>query len=397
MKSFITFSLAVVMMCGTAHPQDRGTIQCETGLNHIVAWTAPGSAWAVDHLSCGQEVSIRGLDKGYYKIQLGIGVGYVYAKYIKLSQVQERRPEEPTEMTIPLVQAPPAQKQQLPRPEEQPRKASESPQSVQSPQPPQRSIQEISQESQRSPVEEKILESGIEVGAEIFHVMYEEPGLMEESGVMFGVYGNYVIHPNSFVITLDGRFSVGNVEYSSYQGSDDIRDYIFESRALFGYDFKVSARAYLTPFMGIGYRYLFDGLKEIETSALLTYDRKSNYIYSPIGLECTFGLRNGWSLGASGEYDLFWHGWQFNENFRYHGIDLSDDYKVENNQENGWGTRGSVRIIKNLGKIDFAVEPYFRYWDIDDSDYLYIPEIGDFIHEPPNTSKEWGGRVGVRF
>ena len=113
MKSFLTFSVAIVMMCAAAYPQDRGTIQCEPGLNHIVAWTAPGSAWAVDHLSCGQEVSIRGLEKGYYRIQLGSGIGYVHAKYVRLTQVQEQRSAEPTEIIIPQVQVTPA-----PKPEE---------------------------------------------------------------------------------------------------------------------------------------------------------------------------------------------------------------------------------------------------------------------------------------
>ncbi len=100
---------------------------------------------------------------------------------------------------------------------------------------------------------------------------------MEEKGMMWSVSGDYTVRPHKLMFKIDGRFSIGNVEYSSPQGKDRIRDYIFEPRFSFGRDLIRSEKSVVTPFVGVGYRYLFDGLKSANTDAPLTYDRKSNY------------------------------------------------------------------------------------------------------------------------
>lgn len=238
-----------------------------------------------------------------------------------------------------------------------------------------------------------------ELGLEISHIRNGEPDpfpnlqvhyYMEENGVMRGLYGDYVFHPKRFMFKLDGRYTLGKVNYSNpISKYGDIRDYNFETRFLFGQDFKVSEKGHLTPFVGAGYRFLFDGLasKSIES------DKRSHFFYSPIGLEATVQLGKSWSVSPTAEYDHFWHGWLYHEGF---------GQKVANNQKNGWGARASLKIIKNLGRIDFAIEPYFRYWSIDRSDEVYprsgVP--GDLIlgvTELANTSTEWGTRLGIRF
>ena len=342
------------MFCALAFPQNSGTIRCEADQKQVPAWIAPASAYVAEQLACGQLVSVIELKSGFYKIQVGNRVGYVDAKYVQLPQEQGK----PTAREAQATAA---------------GKAAQPPASDR----------------------ENRQRYGIGLAFDVSHVKYEEPSLtMQESGMMWGVSGDYAERLKNFLFKLDARFSLGDVDYSSPSGEfGNLRDYQFETRYSFGYSLKNSATGHLTPFAGIGYRYLHDNL---DSSGPGGYDRKTKYLYSPLGMEFLVRLKGGWSLGASGEYDLFWRGWQTSE---LGDVDPGLN-TLENTQEDGWGARGSIRIIKDLGKMDFAVEPFFRYWDIDNSDYQFITYHGDPVSigwEPANTSKEWGARIGIRF
>jgi hypothetical protein len=81
-----------LMFCVSSFSQERGVIQCEAGsVESIPAWTAPGSAYVVEQLSCGQMVSVVGLERGFVKIQIGERFGFVDAKHIRLSQSQKEQ------------------------------------------------------------------------------------------------------------------------------------------------------------------------------------------------------------------------------------------------------------------------------------------------------------------
>jgi len=80
---------------------------------------------------------------------------------------------------------------------------------------------------------------------------------------------------------------------------NNIDDYILEFRGLAGYDFPVSKASFLTPYAGIGYRYLNDDSSgKVASTGALGYERESNYIYSPIGVKFIADLKKGWSMGA---------------------------------------------------------------------------------------------------
>jgi hypothetical protein len=384
-----------LVFCIPAFPQDRGTIICDPGSTlPMPAWASPGGANVVEQISCGQMVTIAGFEKGYFRIQVGDRFGYVYAKYLRPIQT----PEQP-------IAQPEAQAKELPQsiPEEQ---AKELQQPAPSPTPAERTAQSYvgNQEELRRH------EGGLYF--EVSHIYYAEPDFMRNKGFMWGFSGDYTYRPDRFMLKVDGRFSLGDVDYwSAGTGTqEDIRDYNFETRFSFGYDLTASEKTSVIPFMGLGYRYLFDGGGgTVTSSGARGYDRKSNYLYSPIGMETTFRLGRGWLLGFSGEYDLLWHGWQYSEI----GDLVEDpfipivlpDFVAKNDQEKGWGARGSIKLVKNLGRMDFAVEPYLRYWHIEDSDafqlfwysYLFDMPVLDSMKEPANNTTEWGVRVGIRF
>jgi len=247
---------------------------------------------------------------------------------------------------------------------------------------------------------EPLRESGMELGFELSHITYEEPGVMEEKGIMYGVDGSYAIHLKSnFMFGLEGRFSSGQVDYDGKLSDgtpytvDDIDDYIFEGRLLVGYDCAVSKTTVITPYTGLGYRYLNDDLAEDRNG----YERESNYFNSPIGIDAIVNLGNGWFIGVIAEYDIFWYGLQKTHlGDVYAGVDV-----LENDQEKGYGARGSIRIQKKGNKMDLVIEPFIRYWDIKQSDTSAVILTGTniigFGYEPENNSTEYGIKLAVKF
>lgn len=233
-----------------------------------------------------------------------------------------------------------------------------------------------------------------ELGTELSSITYEEPGLMEESGVMIGLAGSYT-YRNNWMFKLESVFKYGQVDYEGalMDGTplnvDNIDDYIVETRGLAGYDFSVFKATTLTPYIGFGYRYLFD---DSGAASPAGYGRESNYLYSPIGIETMTDLRNGWFLGLTIEYDIFWSGVQTSY-FSDVDYGLND---VENDQSGGYGFRGSVKFQNSR----FVIEPYIRYWDIDDSDPSILTYFGRpvaVIYEPENNSTEIGVKLAVKF
>jgi len=82
-----TLIAAIVLLSGASVFAGTGRIQCDQGQAKIPAWTAPGSAFLVDQLTCDQTVSVIGFDRGYAKIQIGNQVAYVNAKYLNSGQI----------------------------------------------------------------------------------------------------------------------------------------------------------------------------------------------------------------------------------------------------------------------------------------------------------------------
>ena len=386
MKSILSLSFWILLnTCLFA--QSRGVINCRERAG-IPLWEKPGSIVVLRMLSCGQTVPILSLDHGYIKTQInGNLLGYVEAQYVQPLENQGEVDSAAKDLIQKSVGLPQTQEQQIPQLEE-PARISIQP-------PPPAGTQKAAKSYKSDQAQPRRHEAGVYF--EISHRKYQEPSLgMQESGMMYGVSGDYTYRSKNFMLKAEGRFAFGDVDYSSPSGEfDGIRDYDYETRFAVGYDLKTASRkASFTPFIGVGYRYLFDGLSKVGSGG---YDRKSNYLYSPMGMETKFRLGREWSLGLIGEYDLFWHGWQKSE---LGDTDPALD-TAANDQKGGWGTRASIRITKNIGRIGFAVEPFFRYWNIDKSNIVNITSNGDptgyMAFEPANSSTEWGTRIGIRF
>lgn len=235
-----------------------------------------------------------------------------------------------------------------------------------------------------------------EIGPEISYRRYREPDVMKEKGWMYGLVGSYTYH-NKLMFRVEGRGNWGEVDYYDSGTVDDIDDYMFEGRGLLGYDFLIAQVHSITPYVGVGYRYLNDDSSgKISTTGALGYERESNYLYSPIGLEVNVQLRNELYIRNLMEFDYFWTGRQ-----KSHLSDVDPGFNdVKNRQRRGYGLRGYIGFLIVTKKIDFEAGPFLIYWNIKKSDEEILTYLGifdDIVFEPKNRTTEIGFKITARF
>lgn len=194
---------------------------------------------------------------------------------------------------------------------------------------------------------------------------------------------------------LEGRYGFADLDYSSGSTgtSDDDPNHMFETRALIGRDFYPLDRVVITPYGGFGYRHLVDdsGGKQT-TTGHWGYDRKSHYYYLPLGFDYHYQVNRDWRISGNGELDIFLYGWQKSY---LSDVPFPGYFDLRNDQKHGFGVRGSIKLIKTTPLIDFSVEPFVRFWHIEDSE---VDNAGLFDgYEPENTTLESGVRAGVQF
>jgi len=232
-----------------------------------------------------------------------------------------------------------------------------------------------------------------EIGPEVSYIKYKEPGVMKEDGIMYGIGAAYTYRINAAMFRVEGKYSYGQVDYQNSGTVDEIDDYMFEIRGLLGFDYRMSDKSIITPYIGLGYRYLNDDMSgKISSTGAYGYERESNYYYSPIGVKTLSDMGNGWSWGITAEFDYFWGGQQ-----KSHLSDVSSGFNdLENDQNDGYGYRGSLRFQKKVDTMSFIFEPFVKYWNIDKSEDKNITYSGVLIgygYEPENESTE----IGVMF
>jgi hypothetical protein len=243
-----------------------------------------------------------------------------------------------------------------------------------------------------------------EMGAYASYIRYREPGVMEQKGYMGGLYLGMTARPDGMerpwpdMYRFEGYWGMGEVDYTSENtGSiDGIDDLMLEGRYFAGYDIPVGEDLRLTPYAGIGYRYLRDDSSGMQSSTgHYGYKREANYLYIPLGVELNQPLSNGWEISWILELDFLLYGKQKS----YLGDANPGLGLAKNDQDKGYGVRGSIRLSRQSEQFDWMVEPYVRWWDIDDSKVSTScgPVWCVDGYEPKNDSIEAGARVGLIF
>jgi hypothetical protein len=231
---------------------------------------------------------------------------------------------------------------------------------------------------------------GWEVGGQIAHYHYEEPGFAEFIGIRGGIVGAYTFPPrwNRVFFRVDGRGSYGALKYKGSGTRDSVPDLIIEARGVAGLDFLPGNHVSLSPYLGLGYRYLYDDSRGYTSTNAAGYQRYSNYLYAPVGLTTRIHLRDRWVLAPTVEADIFILGKQKSQ--------LSDTNlgfnDVTNTQKRGSGYRAYLMFEKD----HLAFGAWTHYWHIKDSDVQPIG-LGRAGLEPENRTRESGIEFRYRF
>jgi hypothetical protein len=231
--------------------------------------------------------------------------------------------------------------------------------------------------------------SGFTLGIQGSDYVYREPTVgVKFSGSKLGATASYTKNESSKYpfIRLELRYADSRLKYEGSGTMNDVPDRNAEVRMLFGKDLFAKGGYSLTPYVGLGYRYLYNDPRGRSSTGAVGYRRISNYTYLPVGLNGRFLPGAGWVLAPTAEFDVFLGGRQ-DSRLSDTGLGLPD---ISSGQDNGYGYRASVLLER--GRIAFG--PWMHYWRVRNSDYS---EGTWGWYEPKNWTREVGAELRYHF
>lgn len=216
-------------------------------------------------------------------------------------------------------------------------------------------------------------------GVSASNYKYDEPGFMTLKATKFGFDFSSTYAPGSkWPNTPDAWFYSAQLSY--FAGSADYTSpisgnlnktphWFYEARLLAGKDIDMGSYV-LSPYLGLGYRHLFNDLG---------YERTSNYTTLPIGITHKVKLADKSQLHTTLEYMHLLSGVQ--------KVKLIQNISMD--QKNGFGLRFSM-----LKRYDtWSLGPTLTYWNLGQS------EVGGLtpIYEPKNKTLELGIKAAMHF
>ena len=237
-----------------------------------------------------------------------------------------------------------------------------------------------------------------ELGISYSNIEYIEPTVMREEGSLVGFQARFTNY-DAAIVALEVDYAYGRMDYEGSGTIENIPDMLFEMRALAGPRLYQTESSSLHTYVGFAQRYLSDDSsgKRSSTGAL-GYSREQYYWYIPVGLHWRYTFQNSWKVSLRAEHDFFLGG------RNYSGLsEVCGGTDGEFTQDEGEGYRFAVNLMVPYGnnRNYVSIEPYYRYWDIADSDtqLVYTPNCrgtgsGNY-YEPENTSEEVG--VALRW
>lgn len=235
-----------------------------------------------------------------------------------------------------------------------------------------------------------------EIGVTVSSYDYQEPSLnVSLKATKLGVdYKGAVALEDDWFIRGNFGYANGRADYSGSGTMSARPDWYYELRGMLGKDFDQESYV-ISPYVGLGYRYLFNDLRGVSSTGALGYRRKSEYTYLPVGVTHYIKLESQAKLLTTLEYDYLISGQQ--TTYISDAISLIADQV--NKQRNGYGIRGSVYYEKN----NWSFGPWFQYWNINQSAStsatvtLLGVTYNAVFWEPKNKTTETGLRLGYKF
>ncbi len=233
------------------------------------------------------------------------------------------------------------------------------------------------------------------IGGDTSSFTYREPGLMTDSGFMYGVKGQYdrLVESVPLKFSAEGGLVAGVLGYTGQKWdgtplTDSTTDLIFNLRLLGAWEFRSHAGSF-SPYVGIGYRYLNDNGQDSSS-----YEREISYEYLPIGARFQLAASGNSSFGVAVEYDYFLQGTVVT-----HLSQLGSNYPdLNNTQSSGEGYRLTANWTQRFRFADLRIEPYWQHWEIGNSDSQVIQATAKSVQsgmEPANSSDQIGLTVSI--
>ena len=237
-------------------------------------------------------------------------------------------------------------------------------------------------------------QTGNNISISLSSYQYHEPGLVSLKGSKIGLDMLATqVWQNGLFIRGDLRYAFGTVDYNS-NGTGSASgepDWYIEVRSLVGKDWWVKGTV-LSPYTGLGYRFLFNDGRGVTSTGASGYRRESNYVYLPLGISDRIRLTEQSSLESKLEYDYLLSGRQIS---RLADTELGFS-NVTNNQHRGYGLKLSVMYQRN----NWAIGNYLHYWNIGQSESAILYRNGTLYGtawEPKNNTVEFGFKVSQKF
>ncbi|MCL2644228.1 MAG: hypothetical protein FWD51_02080 [Betaproteobacteria bacterium] len=243
------------------------------------------------------------------------------------------------------------------------------------------------------------------IAPEVSRYEYKEPGIMKLSGTMVGFSAEYLNSGGvgrigkSVPIQLRARVNhmYGELDYDgglqdmhgNYMGpykSSRNRNQFIDMIFAGGLEFKLTEGFSVSPYLGVGYRYLVDKADGEYYGFIYVrgHKREQTYYYIPVGLNWKISPAPSWRLTLNNEFDYLVRG--ENTTTTYHPTE-----EISFRQTSGYGFRSAVKVERDLRSVGLFAEPFFRYWNIKESNV-----VNGWV-EPKNRTQEYGLRIGVSF
>jgi hypothetical protein len=235
-------------------------------------------------------------------------------------------------------------------------------------------------------------QSGNDIGLSFSSYQYQEPDVMSSKGSKLGLDLRTTSElKNGHFFRGDLRYAFGSVDYNGSGSASGQQDWYIEARGLVSKDWIISD-AMVSPYIGLGYRYLSNDARGFTSTGAVGYRRESNYLYLPIGLTYRVTVNTQARLTSEVEYDHLLSGKQVSR-LSDTGLGLSD---VTNIQSSGYGLKLSVMYEKE----NWAIGPFAHYWNVGQSDIAVWVQNGVPIGagvEPENNTVEFGLKARQQF
>ena len=225
-----------------------------------------------------------------------------------------------------------------------------------------------------------------EFGSENLYYDFDSDAGNSRHGNLFGVFGalTYRFGPSED-LAKDNNITMLKLDTHLAQ---DIDAFVFDGRGLAGFDLIYANNTRLTPFLGLGYRYSRDkdagstqvlddiyGSSWFYSNGARSVKEEFKYVYIPLGFELHRPIRDLWAIQLTCEFDVILQGSSTRHYEELGPLIISADdgsghvpNAMEFDHDKGYGWRVAVRLLRSAEEVDLFIEPFVRFWKLEDSD-----------------------------